>query len=271
VISQIILNYPINPKVRPLETSRAGLKLAAQFEAGAARYRKQLKGFERLGAFLRSISSEGSEASPTPYWGNAWIPPLDAASICGLLLERRPTRFVEVGSGMSTKFARAAITHFGLKTKIISIDPQPRAEINALCDEIIRTPCEDVSSDFFESLSADDILFVDNSHRSFQNSDVTVFFTEILPNLPPGLIYGIHDIFLPYDYPEIFLSHYLNEQYLLAAYLFGGGGGDEILLPCAWISFDPGTAASVARLASEFGLASGVMTGGCFWARRGTG
>ena len=34
-----------------------------------------------------------------------------------------------------------------------------------------------------------------------RNSDVTVFFTEIA-NLPQGMVYGLHDIFLPWDYPE---------------------------------------------------------------------
>ena len=117
-------------------------------------------------------------------------------------------------------FARQAIRDNALRTKIISIDPFPRANIEALCDEIIRLPCEYVPSDFFDSLASDDILFVDNSHRAFPNSDVTVFFTEILPNLPKGLIYGLHDIFLPWDYPDEWRERFYNEQYLLSS-VFG--------------------------------------------------
>ena len=35
------------------------------------------------------------------------------------------------------------------------------------------------------------------------NSDVTVFFCEILSVLPKGLVFGFHDIYLPFDYPDI--------------------------------------------------------------------
>ena len=66
-------------------------------------------------------------------------------------------------------------------------------------------------------LSAGDMVFIDNSHRAFQNSDVTVFFTEVLPALPAGVAYGIHDIFLPDDYPAGWSDRFYNEQYLLAA------------------------------------------------------
>ena len=50
----------------------------------------------------------------------------------------------------------------------------------------------------------------------------TVFFTEILPALPPGTLVGVHDIFLPADYPVAWLDLYLSEQYLLACWLLGG-------------------------------------------------
>ena len=58
-------------------------------------------------------------------------------------------------------------------------------------------------------------MFVDNSHRSFMKLDVTVFFTEILPRLQPGVLVGIHDIFLPDDYPAHWDVRYYSEQYLL--------------------------------------------------------
>jgi hypothetical protein len=77
------------------------------------------------------------------------------------------------------------------------------------------------------------ILFFDGSHRSFPGSDVTLFFLELLPALPPGVIVHIHDIFLPGDYPAAVASRYWSEQYLLATWLLGGGRGFEILLPGA--------------------------------------
>jgi hypothetical protein len=53
------------------------------------------------------------------------------------------------------------------------------------------------------------------------NSDVTVFFLDVLPRIPPGVIIGVHDIFIPDDYPAEWASRYYNEQYVLATYLLG--------------------------------------------------
>lgn len=38
------------------------------------------------------------------------------------------------------------------------------------------------------------------------NSDVTVFFIDILPRLRSGVIGHVHDITLPYDYPDMFTN-----------------------------------------------------------------
>ena len=87
---------------------------------------------------------------------------------------------------------------------------------------MIRTPLEDVDISFFERLEPDVLIFFDGSHRAFQNSDVTVFFTEIVPRLRPGTMFGIHDVFLPDDYPAAWLDWYFSEQYMLACWLHAG-------------------------------------------------
>src|SRR5204862_932227 len=131
---------------------------------------------------------------------------------------------------------------------------------DALCDVVLRQPLEEVDLAIFAELQQDDVVFIDGSHRVFQNSDATVFITEVVPRLPRGVIYGMHDVFLPLDYGESvlspewpdevlpypraeielaiadFISRYYSEHYLMAAYLLGGGDGDEVLLPCAWIT-----------------------------------
>jgi hypothetical protein len=144
---------------------------------------------------------------------------------------------MEVGSGNSTKFVRQAIKDHYLQTRIISVDPSPRVEIDTICDETLRVCAETLPVEKFSALNSGDILFIDNSHRSFQNSDTTYFFTAILPNLKPGVVYGIHDIFLPHDYPKSWAMRFYNEQYLLMAYLLGGAAGDEILFPVAYMSY----------------------------------
>ena len=173
-----------------------------------------------------------------PNWDNGWLPPFDAISIYGFLAIRNPRYYVEVGSGNSTLFAAQAITDNNLRTKIISIDPFPRANIDKLCMEIFRVPFENMDLDFFSTLSYEDVLLIDNSHRSFPNSDVTVFFTEVLPRLPSGLLYALHDIFLPMDYPATWSNtelRWYNEQYLLCAYIIGGASGDKIKCPNSFL------------------------------------
>jgi Methyltransferase domain len=155
-------------------------------------------------------------------WVNGYFPALDSISLYCLLAKSNPKTYLEIGSGNSTKFARESITNNQLGTKLISIDPNPRAEIDAICDRVVRTPVEDLPLSIFEDLVSGDILFVDNSHRALANSDVTVFFMDILPNLPPGVLVHLHDICLPWDYAEEQAEDAYSEQYLLATALLMG-------------------------------------------------
>jgi hypothetical protein len=167
------------------------------------------------------------------------MPALDSVALYSFIALRKPQHYFEIGSGNSTKFARQAISDHKLDTKITSIDPNPRAEIDNTCDEIIRKPLEDVNLDIFDELENDDILYVDNSHRIFMNSDATTVFLDIIPRLKSGVFVEIHDVFLPYDYPSEWTTRYYSEQYLLAAYLLGRGKRLDIVLPNMFISRDP--------------------------------
>jgi len=136
---------------------------------------------------------------------------------------------VEIGSGNSTRFARWASDALGLETRIVSIDPEPRIDIDGLCDERVRLPLESADLAAFNNLTAGDIVFCDSSHRAFANSDVTTFFLDVLPRLGPGTVWGLHDICSPNDYMPIFAERCYNEQYMLEVYMLGGGGGDRLL------------------------------------------
>ena len=110
-----------------------------------------------------------------------------------------------------------------------------------------------------------DILFLDSSHRSFQGSDVTVFFLDILPRVRPGVIIHIHDIYLPDDYISGHVSRMWNEQYLLATALLFGGDAFEILFPCWFVHRDPALSAR-ANSALRRGPLEGVnLYGASFW------
>lgn len=236
----VILEYPIRPEPRYGDGKPAHPELAALLALNDEAYVDTLTMLSGFSEQLIQIPEAANPNSPgDPHWNNTYFSALDAIALYGILGSRAPSRYMEVGSGNSTKFARRAIRDLELKTKIISVDPYPRAEIDALCDRVIRQPLEDVDTGLFNELEAGDVLFVDNSHRVFQNSDVTVFFLDILPRLKPGVIVHIHDIFLPFDYPGLWADRHYSEQYLLAAYLLAGCSKLDILLPLAYIGHHP--------------------------------
>lgn len=79
------------------------------------------------------------------------------------------------------------------------------------------------------------MVFLDGSHRTFQNSDVTVFLLDVLPRLAPGITVGIHDIFLPRDYPEDWIPKYYSEQYMLGAYMVPFGPQFPLVAACHYL------------------------------------
>ena len=261
----IEFDYPYDPRSRHWDPKSKLYRLVA---SGADRYLDFLRSVAVFQPFYERIPVRES-AKSMPHWVNGLFPAVDAITLYGILALHNPRRFIEVGSGNSTLFARQAIKDHRLRTSIISIDPLPRAAIDDVCDEVIRLPLEKVSRTLFDSLHEDDVIFVDNSHRAFSNSDVTVFFTEILPDLPSGLIYGLHDIFLPLDYPEEWSNRWYNEQYLLACYLLGGARGDTIVCANAFLSVvEPRLLEPLSPILDSPRLKGIERTGGAFWMRR---
>jgi hypothetical protein len=264
-----ITDYAYFPSPREIEKAAGGIQIEAFFRKNEVRMRDTLKAIAQHVRTLKLIPRIAS-APLAPCWENPWFPPFDGAALYGLIAVNKPSYYIEVGSGISTRFARQAITDLGLSTKIISIDPHPHNPVDGLCDKIIVDRAENMSAEFWNSLKANDIVFIDNSHRCFPGSDVTVFFTEVMPALPLGVIYGIHDIFLPFDYPSAWNERFYSEQYLLMTYLLGGFGSDEILLPVYWLTHQPQLHGILDELWNEKILFDGLMThGGAFWARRG--
>jgi predicted O-methyltransferase YrrM len=264
----IELDYPCLPRMRSFDRMLGGNVYRRIIETGEARYGALLSSFLAYQTAFTRISVAESTDERAPHWSNPWFPALDAICLSGLVAKLNPRRYVEVGSGNSTKYVRRAISDHGLRTRVISIDPYPRAVIDDLCDEVIRDKLENCDLKVFADLGPEDLVFIDNSHRSFQGSDVTVFFTEILPLLKSGCHYGIHDIFLPHDYVESWLSRYYNEQYLLMAYLLGGASGDEIVLPVHHVEKTPALLAVLDPLLRHPALSGVHALGGAFWMKR---
>lgn len=221
---------------------------------------------------LAMIPPHGRPESGEPYWINGWLPGLDAAVLYGLVARRAPARYVEVGSGHSTRFAARAIRDHGLATRIVSFDPSPRASVKGLAHDIRSTRLEDLAAgELAAAVAPGDILFFDGSHRVFENSDVTVFFLEVLPSLPPGVLVQVHDICLPYDYPPGWERRWYSEQYLLAAYLLGGGAGIRFILPNAYVSADPELSRILDAIWVQPSHAAVERGGSSFWIETSTG
>jgi hypothetical protein len=91
----------------------------------------------------------------------------------------------------------------------------------------------------------------------------------VLPRLGSGCIYGIHDIFLPFEYPPEWLFRYYNEQYLLMAYLLGGAGGDEIIFPAHFVQRRPELSQKLDPILKHPALGAAPSVGGTFWMTRG--
>jgi hypothetical protein len=196
-----------------------------------------------LGAFaegLRAIPVERPRDRRAPHWENLHLAGLDAATLYAFPALFGSRRYLEIGSGCSTKFVRQSVIDNALGLRIVSIDPCPRAEIDELCDEVVREPLERAPLEMFFALERNDILMCDGSHRCLQNTDVTVLFLEVLPRLKPGVLIYVDDIYLPHDYPSEWEARYYSEQYLLAVLLQADAGRRyEVLFPGFYTSIDP--------------------------------
>lgn len=230
-------------------------------------YRNYLEEFLLNKENLQKIKKEDDDANK-PMWNNMFLPGLDIVALYGMLVKHKPKRYIEVGSGNSTKVAKKAIVENGLDTQIISIDPYPRAEIDHMVDQVIRMPFENLKNfDLINELEAGDILFIDNSHRCLPNSDVTVFFLETLPKLKKGVIVHIHDIYIPYDYPQFMCDRVYNEQYLLAVALLNGSDKYNLLFPCYFISEDKELSMIMEPMWQGENTQDVEKHGGSFWFR----
>lgn len=229
-------------------------------------YKKLLSSFLEHTEFFHGIKKSNEEKDiNNPTWNNGFLPGLDIINIYSIVSKYRPKKYIEVGSGNSTKVAYKAIRENKLNTEIISIDPCPRAEIDNLSNKVIRQPFECIDFNFIFDLKENDILFIDNSHRALPNSDATVFFLEVLPKLSKGVIVHIHDIYLPYDYPQFMCDRFYSEQYLLASYLLANSKKYNPLLPNYFISEDKELKKILEPIWNHPNLEGVKKHGGSFW------
>lgn len=180
----------------------------------------------------RYVPELGWTRTETPdsyHYQNGFFESVDAEIAYCMVRHWKPRRVIEIGSGYSTRVMaqalRANLEEDGIAGELVTVDPYPeRLPKDGLGDVVTVVPerVQHLDLALFETLSPDDILFIDSSHVVAVGSDVVREYLQILPRLNPGVLVHVHDIFLPSDYPRSAVLENLwfwSEQYLLQAFL----------------------------------------------------
>ena len=203
-------------------------RLAAPLTSGIRFDREAVK------AMLRKLAIHSAEF-PFPrdrdeahrfYFANPFFGCHDASVYFAMLLEFRPRRVIEIGSGFSSRLLLDTNERFFADSiDITLIDPSLDSldDLNPTAGvKLLSCPVQEVPLPLFAELEANHVLFIDSSHVSKTGSDVNFYLFQILPLLKPGVLVHIHDIFWPFEYlPEWVLGEKRswNEAYLLQAFL----------------------------------------------------
>jgi hypothetical protein len=262
----LFLEYKTEFKPRYGHGKAPHKKLNSIIESYRENYKELLSEFLEFKEFIQEIKKSKEETDvDKPVWNNGYLPGLDIISLYSLISKINPTTYLEIGSGNSTKVARLAKSDQGLKTKIVSIDPYPRTEIKGVADQIINNKIEDTDLNQILHLEKNDILFIDNSHRVLPNSDAMVVFMDILPYLKKGVYVHIHDIYLPYDYPQFMCDRFYSEQYVLASMIMANPEKYHTIMPNFFVSEDEELASIISPLWDHENLKSVERHGGSYW------
>jgi SAM-dependent methyltransferase len=153
---------------------------------------------------------------------------LDCRALFVLLMEWKPRRIIEVGSGYSTLLAADVNQRFlDGRTSLTCIEPHPRPFLTHAgglprMTKLLVERVERVGLAPFAELDDGDVLFIDSSHVAKTGSDVNFLVFEVLPRLRPGVHIHFHDVFLPGEYPHEWVlaeNRSWNEQYVIRALL----------------------------------------------------
>lgn len=190
----------------------------------------QLDLLERFLEFKTEFELFPKEKTTIPhqyYLNNGYFEVIDGAILYTICRHFKPKRILEIGSGFSTYLsARALIKNeTSPDSEVTVVDPYPNPVIKKGfpgLSRVIAKKVQDIQLCEFETLGANDILFIDSSHVLKMGGDVQYLFLEVLPRLKKGVIVHVHDIFLPRAYPKEWVLQkfmFWTEQYLLQAFL----------------------------------------------------
>jgi hypothetical protein len=163
------------------------------------------------------------------YVDNGFFEAVDGEVLYCMIRHFKPERVYEVGSGYSTMLAAQGLLDNqkdgGPQGQLVAFEPSPTVNLRKGfpgLSRLVASKVEDIPQTVFQKLGENDILFLDSSHVVRIGGDVQYEFLEILPNLKPGVVVHVHDIFLPAEYPKKMIlgqRRFFSEQYLLQAFL----------------------------------------------------
>ena len=143
----------------------------------------------------------------------------DAQVLYLMVRAHKPSRFIEIGSGVSTYYAHLAAQRNqaeGSPMEIQAIDPWALSPTRELPG--VRTHDTEVQStplDTFAQLGNGDILFIDSTHVVKIDGDVPFLYLEVIPRLAPGVIVHAHDIHFPFNVPHPAQQYIFNAKWPL--------------------------------------------------------
>ena len=179
---------------------------------------------ERLTPAAESFAPPMTTDSPYEFaWKGGPFGYSDAPAYYAMIRTRKPKNIIEIGSGWSTRIARAACKENGFG-RIVCVEPFPSEALRSLPDiELVEKRAQDVELSFFENILEDgDFLFIDSTHTIKHDSDCLHIYLRILPNLTKRNIVHVHDVFLPNEQNIKVMRDkqiFWNEQYMLYLYL----------------------------------------------------
>ncbi len=206
------------PHRQPASPDQGAPALSALFERARPRFAELLAQVETFEAAYARFGGP----PPAPRFEQDWFPGIDAAVLYALIRTTAPSRITEIGSGHSTRVAARAVADGALLTRLLAIDPQPRASLRNLDVLWRKERLQAADPGLAAELGDGDMLIIDSSHVLVAGSDVACLFTEWLPRLPRGVLVHVHDIFLPDPYPASWSWRGYNEQQAVAGLLLGG-------------------------------------------------
>src|SRR4051794_31340498 len=165
------------------------------------REHEQIALIKQLARFYDELPFRRTQSPETRYWFENWAYSYaDAIFLYSMLRHLKPRHVIEVGSGFSSAAMLDTADRWLPETSFTFIDPDT-STLDALLRPpdrkrvtVMRARLQDIPLETFDTLAANDVLFIDSTHVSKTGSDVNRIVFEIPPRLAAGVYIHFHDV-----------------------------------------------------------------------------